>query len=150
MLAAPASVSFLSSISPPLPRHLSPESVTAFSFICIYFPLPSPASPSPPFGFISPFLLPCVPALPNHGHDSSRTQQTLPQVLVYLTYSNVSSLYYTGCGKNDTAGLARIARRHYVYTLLLEKDISTRPETQQVLIPEQQNTCLLLPSKKAQ
>ncbi|KAK5916859.1 hypothetical protein CgunFtcFv8_011799 [Champsocephalus gunnari] len=39
----PASVSLLASISPRLPRHPSPESVIAFSFICIYFP--------PPFSF---------------------------------------------------------------------------------------------------
>lgn len=50
-----ASLSLLASISPPLPRHLSPESVTAISFICIYFPpFPPPCIPSHPFGFTSP------------------------------------------------------------------------------------------------
>lgn len=83
-----------------------------------------------------------IPALPNHRRDSSRAQQTLPQVLVYLTYSNVPSLYYTGCGKNDTAGLACIARRHYVYTLCFHWKQTSPPclKSQQALTPKQQNT----------
>lgn len=44
--------------------HLSPESVMAVSFICIYFPLPSPSTPSHPLGFTLPSLHPCFLASP--------------------------------------------------------------------------------------
>ncbi|CAB1432529.1 unnamed protein product [Pleuronectes platessa] len=43
-------------------------------------------------------LLNLIETLPNHSSDSSGARQTLPQVLVYLAYSNVPSLCYTGCG----------------------------------------------------
>lgn len=93
----PASVSLLASISPLLLHHLSPESVTAFSFICIYFPLPSYLHPFSSIWLhssVSPSLLPCIPALPSRPiTGSSRAQQTLPQVFVYLACSNVPSLY---------------------------------------------------------
>lgn len=103
----PAFVSLLASLSPLLPCHLSPESVTAFSFIYIYFPLPSCRHP---FSSIwlhstSPSLLPRIPTLPNHVRDNSRAVPKLPQVLIYLAHSDVSSLYCTVCGKNDTAAL---------------------------------------------
>lgn len=100
----PAFVSLLASISPLLPCHLSPESVTTFSFIYIYFPLPSCLS-SIWLHSISPSLLPRIPTLPNHLRDNSRAVPKLPQVLIYLTHSDVSSLYCTVCGKNDTAAL---------------------------------------------
>ena len=118
----PASVSLLASISPRLPRHLSPESVIAFSFICIYFPLPSPSTPSPPS--LHP-CLPCIPALPNQRRDSSRAQQTLPQVLVYLTYSNVLSLEW-----HCWAGMYRQQTLCLHSLFLLDIDVSTIPEQQ--------------------
>lgn len=119
----PASASLLASISPPLPRLLSSESVTAFSFMCIYFPHlffpPShPPSPSPLFASISPSLPASLhlTLCPITGVTVVQLSK-LPLVLVYLTCSNVLSLYSAVWGWNDTAGLQCIAKRQYVYIL---------------------------------
>lgn len=93
-----------------LPRHFSPKSVTAFSFICVSIPLPSPCvrlsslrlHPS-----VSPSLLPCIPAqchalplsrlCPIRGVTAAELSKHSPQVLPYL-YINALSLWHCGAG----------------------------------------------------
>lgn len=69
------------------------------------FPSPHTSTPSPPFGSTPPYLHPCFLASLLCPITGSGALPKLPQVLIYLTYSDVSSLYCTVCGKNDTAGL---------------------------------------------
>lgn len=118
------------------------RSSLAASFLNLSLPLlssastiPSPhaSTSSPPVWLrssVSPSVPPCIRALPDRRRDSSGARQTLPQVLDYLIYSNVSSLYCTGCGRSDTAGLTCIARGHYACALCFywEIDIITMPK----------------------
>lgn len=100
----------LASLSALLPRRhlslsLSPESVTAFSFICLYFPFPSP-----PLAFISTLFLlrlagllriaaPVCSSPIAAATAAAQLCRKLPQVLIYLTRGDVSSVYFTVCSK---------------------------------------------------
>lgn len=130
----PASVSLLASISPPLPCCLSPESVTAFSFICIYFPLPSPSTPSSPIGFTPPSLRPCFLAIicmtaAELSKTPLRCWSTLHTVICHL------------CVSQDVVTMTLL--RWHIYrqkTLCLHSLFFTgnRHLSQHVLIPKQQ------------
>lgn len=72
----------------------------ATSLLNLSLPFLSSASTFPPlpsylhlFSSVSPSLLPCISALPNHRRDSSTVLPKTPQVLVYLAWCIIPVLH---------------------------------------------------------